>query len=89
MNVTIPEKEKVNKKAVVLYTISILVCVIAAVAVATAKYYGSDELDKLIVVNASKVTQEDAEEEKLKAEFDSIFTNSFEGETRRKCLKNR
>ena len=48
MNVTLPKKEKLNARDIIVYTISIIVCIIAIVVIGLSYYFGSDELDRLI-----------------------------------------
>ncbi len=78
MNVTLPKKEKISVKAVIIYTISIIACIIALVVVALSYYYGSEELDRLITIGGSNLTQEDIDYQLLIANFDDIFQNQLE-----------
>ena len=78
MNVTLPKKEKMNKKAVALYIVSIVICILAAIIVACSQYFGSEELDQIIATNTSKVVQGEVDEELLIAGFDELFTNQIE-----------
>ena len=78
MNVMLPKKEKLNMKAVIIYTISIIACIIALIVVGLSYYYGSEELDRLITIGGSSTTQEDIDNQLLIANFDDIFQNQLE-----------
>lgn len=78
MNVMLPKKEKTSVKAVIVYTISIITCVIAIIVVALSFYFGSDELDRLITIGGSSLTQADMDYQLLIANFDDIFQNQLE-----------
>ena len=78
MNVILPKKDKMNTKAVILYIISIIICVFAAIVVACSQYFGPDELDQMIAINTNKGLQEEVDEELLIAGFDELFTNQIE-----------
>lgn len=78
MNVMLPKKEKTSVKAVIVYTISIITCLIAIVIVALSFYFGSDELDRLITIGGSSLTQADVDYQLLIANFDDIFQNQLE-----------
>ena len=78
MNVNLPKKPKINVKAAVLYTVSIIVCIIAVIIAGLSIYYGSDELDRLITIGGSNLTQEDVDYQALISNFDEIFQNQLE-----------
>ena len=78
MNVNLPKKEKTSTKAIIIYTISIITCIIAIIIVGLAIYYGSDELDRLITVGGSSVTEADEEYQLLVSNFDDVFQNRLE-----------
>ena len=78
MNVNLPKKEKTSTKAIIIYTISIITCIIAIIIVGLAIYYGSDELDRLITVGGSNLTQAEEEYQLLVSNFDDIFQNRLE-----------
>lgn len=78
MNVNLPKKEKISTKAVIIYTISIISCIIAIIIVGLSVYYGSDELDRLITIGGTTSTQEDEGELLLVSNFDDIFQNKLE-----------
>ena len=78
MKVTLPKKPKLNVKAIVIYTISIIACIIAIIVVMLSTYYGTDELDRLITTGGSNLTQEEIEYQSLIENFDNIFQNRME-----------
>ena len=78
MNVTLPKKEKTDIKAVIIYTISIISCINAAIVVAISQYLGTDELERILSVGGSNMTQEDIDEQILISGFDNIFNNQLE-----------
>ena len=78
MNVNLPKKEKPNVKAVIIYTISIIACIIAIIVVILSYYYGSEELDRLITIGGSSITQSDIDYQLLVSGFDEIFQNQLE-----------
>ena len=67
-----------NKKAVALYIVSILICVLAAIVVACSQYFGPEKLDQMIATNTNKGVQKEVDEELLIAGFDELFTNQIE-----------
>ena len=78
MNVLLPKKEKLNTKSIIIYTVSIIVCIIAVVIVCFASYYGSEELDRLITIGGSSLNQEDIDYQLLVSNFDNIIQNQLE-----------
>lgn len=78
MKVVLPGKQKLNTKAIVIYTISVITCIIAIIIVILSVFYGSDELDRLVTIGGSNSTQADADYELLVSNFDNIFQNQLE-----------
>lgn len=78
MNVTLPKKEKLNIKAIVIYTVSIIACIVAIIVIGLSAYYGSEELDRLITVGGSNISQEDIDYQLLISNFDDVFQNQLE-----------
>lgn len=78
MNVTLPEKEKINKKRISIYMISIILCILALIAIVIVQILGSDVLDSMVGIN-KLVKRSDKEEEILKANFESILLNEIKG----------
>lgn len=78
MNVNLPRKDKISARAVIIYTVSIISCIIALIIIGLSIYYGSDELDRLITVGGSSLSQEDEQYQLLVSNFDDIFQNHLE-----------
>lgn len=78
MNVNLPKRAKINVKAVIIYAISIITCVIAIIIVGLSIYYGTDELDRLVAIGGSSLTKTEEEYQLLEANFDDIFQNQLE-----------
>lgn len=74
MNVNIPKKEKTNVKSAVIYTISILTCIIAVVIISISFYVGTEEIDRLIAIGG-KTDDDDMHYQALEADFDKLFNN--------------
>ena len=78
MKVVLPKKQKLNTKAIVIYTISVITCIIAIIIAGLSVYYGSNELDRLITIGGSSLTQAALDSETLVSNFDNIFQNQLE-----------
>lgn len=78
MKINLPKKEKISAKAVIIYTSSIITCVIAIIIIGLSIYYGSDELDRLITIGGSSLTKKDEEYQLLESNFDNLFQNHLE-----------
>ena len=78
MNVNLPKKAQISVKAVIIYTVSIITCIIAVIIAGLSIYYGSDELDRLITIGGSSLTQSDEDYQLLVSNFDDIFQNQLE-----------
>ena len=78
MSMQLPEEEKTNIKAIVIYTVSIIACVVALIVIVLSLYYGSEELDRLVTIGGSSLTQEDINYQQLEENFDGIFQNQLE-----------
>ena len=77
MNVTLPEKNKINKRRIMIYSIAIFACILAIVVVIGIQILGNDVVD--IFFGVSKITKKTEEEEnRLKANFDTLFQNQLE-----------
>lgn len=77
MNVTLPEKEKLSKKAITIYIISAIICVFAIVIVIAIQILGNDTVDNIFGVS-QLIKRTDEEEQTLKANFETIFDNKLE-----------
>ena len=77
MNVTLPEKNKIHKRRIIIYSIAIFACILAIVVVIGIQILGNDVVDNFFGV--SKITKKTEEEEnRLKANFDTLFQNQLE-----------
>ena len=76
MNINLPKKEKTNVKLAVIYTISILTCIIAVVMIIISFYVGTEEIDRLIAIGG-KTEEDDMYYQTLEANFDKLFDNEI------------
>lgn len=76
MNINLPKKEKTNVKLAVIYTISILTCIIAVVMIIISFYVGTEEIDRLIAIGG-KTEDDDMYYQTLEANFDKLFDNEI------------
>jgi len=72
MNVILPPK-KGNKRRMFIYVLILVVCVLA-VAIAVYQFFADEKLE--VILGFTSASEE--QYEKLKAEFDDLFTNSIE-----------
>lgn len=80
MNVTLPEKEKINKRRIIIYIIATLICILAIIIVIGIQVLGNDIVDNFFGI--SKITKKtEQQEEELKANFENIFNNEFENKS--------
>lgn len=80
MNVTLPKKEKMKKRTIVIYSISIIACIIAIVVIIGIQVLGDDVINKLFGIN--KITNKtEQEEEYLKVNFEKLFNNELENKS--------
>ena len=77
MNITLPEKEKINKKTMTIYIVALIICIIAIVVVIGVQILGDDVINSLFGIN-KLVKRTDQEEAELKANFENIFDNELE-----------
>ncbi len=86
MNLTLPEKEKVGKKTISVYIVSILICLLAIVIIICIQVLGDDIVDNLFGIN-SLVKRTEQEEILLKANFEEIFDNRIESKENLNIVK--
>ena len=77
MNVTLPEKEKMNKKTITIYIIALIVCILAIVVVIAIQILGDNIVNNMFGIN-KLVKKTEQEENELKASFETIFDNQIE-----------
>ena len=82
MNVTLPEKNKFQKRQIILYTSIIMICIICVIVAFYVQFYARIDIGRMIGISSEgelgKKTEE--ETEKLKSKFDQIFNNSIEND---------
>lgn len=76
MNVTLPEKEKLDKKTIIVYVIIAIICILAIIVVIGVQILGDDVIDNLFGIN-KLVKRTEQEEATLKASFEDIFDNGL------------
>lgn len=77
MNLTLPEKERISKRRVLVYVVAIVICVIALIIAVCVQILGNDVTNKIFGVSHIKYKTEE-EEQVLKTNFDNLFLNSLE-----------
>lgn len=78
MKVTLPQKEKTDTKAIAIYTIAIISCIIAVVIVCITQFLGKNRLEEILSIGSSGTSKQEIDEQALIAEFDNIFNNNLE-----------
>lgn len=78
MNVTIPKKEKTDIKAIVIYTISIISCIIAIIIVCVTQFLGKNKLEEKLSIGKSGTSKEEINDQALISEFENSFNNQLE-----------
>ena len=80
MKINLPEKKKIKKRQLIIYTSIMIVCAISIIIAFYVQFFARIDIRRLIGFDIegefSKKTEEQTE--LLKAEFDKIFTNSIE-----------
>lgn len=77
MNVTLPEKEKMKKRTIIIYIVSTIICILAVVIVIGIQILGDDVINNLFGLNKI-VKRTEQEEALLKANFETLFDNQLE-----------
>ncbi len=77
MNVN-KEEKFLNKKDILIYVISILVCIIALIIATTVQFMGKDVSNKIFGMNKTEKISEETQI-KLEKEFENMFKNDFQG----------
>lgn len=78
MKITLPKKEKTDIKAIVIYTIAIISCIIAIIVVCITQFLGKNKLEEMLSIGSSGTSKQEIDEQELIAEFDNIFNNQLE-----------
>ena len=75
MNVVLPKQYRVSKKDIIIYTIAIIICVVALTVIITLQFLG----EGVFHTNKFQIATEE-ELIRLRTEFDNMFLNQFTGE---------
>ncbi len=75
MNVILPKQYHVSKKDIIIYTIVIVVCVVALTLIITMQFLGEGIFSKKKIHTATE-----EEQSMLRTQFDNMFVNQFIGE---------
>ena len=78
MNVQLPKEYKVRKRDILIYTICIIICVVALTIVVTMQVLGEGITNKVFHTNKLQIASEE-EQLKLRTDFENMFTNKIEG----------
>ena len=78
MNVQLPKEYKVRKRDIVIYTICIIICVVALTIVVTMQVLGEGITNKVFHTNKLQIASEEGQL-KLRTDFENMFTNKIEG----------
>ncbi len=91
MNVTLPEKNAIKKRQLIIYVSIMLVCIICVIVAFYVQFYARIDIGRLVGIAKEKEFGEKTEEqaEILENEFETIFTNSLtnpdgQGENKKK-----
>ena len=78
MNIEKPKKEKISKKAIILYISALIICIIAGIIIYFAQRYGDGKSSLLPFIDPVISNNEQNETNATKKEeFDKIFTNNL------------
>ncbi len=83
MNLTLPEKAKINKKQLIIYISIIVFCIISLVAASYVQFYARIDFAEMIGIKQREEFGNKSQEQiqTLKADFDKIFSNSIKNDT--------
>lgn len=77
MNVTLPEKIKFKKRQIVIYTASIVFCIISIIIAFYVQFYARIDFWVLLGISSNEYDKKTTEQvEVLKTDFDKLFNNS-------------
>lgn len=78
MNIEKPKKEKMSKKAIILYVSALVICIIAGIIIYFVQRYGDGKSSLLPFIDpVISENKEDEEKAAKKEQFEEIFTNDF------------
>ena len=77
MKLELPEKEKLNRKRIVLFTVILIIVIVAIIVVVGVQILGNDVVDNMFGI--SKIVKRTEEEKtELKVNFENIIDNQFQ-----------
>ena len=76
MNVVLPEKEKIKKRTIAIYSIAAIACILAIAVVVGIQILGNDTIDSIFKINKI-INKTEQEEAQLKANFSNLYDNKF------------
>ena len=79
MNITLPEKNRLKKKQIIIYTSIIIVCIICLITAFYIQFYARVNFGELLGITEKKEFGNKTEEEieTLKTDFNKIFNNNI------------
>lgn len=82
MNVTLPEKNKLKRKQLIIYISIIAICIISIIIASYVQFYARINIGELLGITSKREFGKKTEEETelLKSEFSQIFSNSIEND---------
>lgn len=76
MNVILPEKEKMKKRTIIIYSIAAITCILAILLIVGSQILGNDIINSIFKIDKiiNKTQQEEAS---LKANFNNLYDNKL------------
>lgn len=80
MNVTKPEKVRISKRGIIIYSVIIFICIIALLVAFYVQFYKRIDLSKLVGINQEEKFGNKTEDEisELEADFINLFNNTLD-----------
>ncbi len=76
MNVVLPEKEKIKKRTIIIYSVAAIACILAIVVIVGISILGNDTINGIFQINKI-INKTEQEEANLKANFTNLFDNKI------------
>ena len=76
MNVVLPEKEKIKKRTLIIYSVAAIACILAIVVIVGISILGNDTINGIFQINKI-INKTEQEEANLKANFTNLFDNKI------------
>ena len=78
MNIEKPKKEKLSKKAIILYVSALVICIVAGIIIYFVQRFGDGKSSLIPFIDpAIPKNETDDQTANLKEKFDNIFTNDL------------